>query len=99
MLDYSEYSKNGFFITESNSVSFDYTPLATVVVTMQRRVDEEWVYVNGTMCRSENRPTAAKVLNKAVEEAKQLGANALINLKLEPLNTTGIMLTGMAIKK
>lgn len=26
-LDYTEYTKSGFFITESNSVSFDYAPL------------------------------------------------------------------------
>lgn len=29
-IDYSKYTKDGFFITESNSVSFDYDPVASV---------------------------------------------------------------------
>ncbi|MFD2962810.1 MULTISPECIES: hypothetical protein [Olivibacter] len=29
-IDYSSYSKNGFFITESNSVNFNYSPISSL---------------------------------------------------------------------
>ena len=31
-VDYRPYSEKGFFITESNSVNFDYTPVSTIVI-------------------------------------------------------------------
>ncbi|MDX3913813.1 MAG: membrane lipoprotein lipid attachment site-containing protein [Pseudosphingobacterium sp.] len=33
-IDYSKYSSNGFFISESNSVSFDYVPISSVSATV-----------------------------------------------------------------
>lgn len=35
VLDYSEYTKQGFFLTESNSVSFDYEALGSVSVVIK----------------------------------------------------------------
>ena len=31
VVDYSRYAANGFFITESNSVSFEYMPVGSVI--------------------------------------------------------------------
>lgn len=104
-LDYAEYTKTGFFITESNSVSFEYAPLATIMVTIYEGEGAHWKYVDGMMCPP-NSANPVSALSKAVEAAKEKGANAIINLKYEPITTilagqqrTGIVLTGMAIKR
>lgn len=34
-IDYKRYSDRGFFLTESNSVSFDYTPIASVLTVVK----------------------------------------------------------------
>ena len=106
-LDYSEYSESGFFITESNSVNFEYTPIATVVVTIYEGEGGEWKYYKGKMYHSGGvAAMPADALEKAVSHTKQLGGNALINLKLTPstinivgIEQSGIILSGMAIKR
>ncbi len=35
VIDYSRYLKQGFYITESNSVSFDYEPVGSVVTILK----------------------------------------------------------------
>lgn len=35
VIDYSRYTSQGFFITESNSVSFDYKPIGSVVTVVK----------------------------------------------------------------
>lgn len=30
IIDYSQYAKKGFFITQANSVNFDYTPIGSI---------------------------------------------------------------------
>jgi len=96
VLDYEKYSKQGFFITESNSVSFDYTPIGSVVVRVfSGYANEGTEYVkkfksNGTYTEI---PKIRKGkwkdcdLNDAFaqlhKEAISKGANGVINLKYE----------------
>lgn len=35
VIDYSRYNKQGFYITESNSVSFDYEPIGSVITVLK----------------------------------------------------------------
>lgn len=49
MMDYSQYAKNGFFITEANSVSFEYEPVGIVQVLLLPG-EEEWRIENGGCC-------------------------------------------------
>lgn len=35
VIDYSRYNKQGFYITESNSVSFDYEPVGSVITVLK----------------------------------------------------------------
>ncbi len=96
VLDYEKYSKQGFFITESNSVSFDYTPIGSVLV----RVYSGYVY-EGTeyVKKFKSNGTYTEIptiragewkdcdLNDAFaqlhQEAISRGANGVINLKYE----------------
>lgn len=96
VLDYEKYSKQGFFITESNSVSSDYTPIGSIVV----RVFSGYVY-EGTeyekKFKSDGTYTEIPTiragewkdcdLNDAFaqlhKEALSRGANGVINLKYE----------------
>lgn len=92
-VDYSEYMKNGFFITESNSVSFDYKPVGNVSVLLS----DGWEVIKGEkedgfytikdmgsvrygMYFPANR---AEALQHLVEKAKEMGADGVINLKFE----------------
>jgi hypothetical protein len=96
VLDYEKYSKQGFFITESNSVSFDYTPIGSVVVRVfSGYVNEGTEYVkkfksNGTY--TENPTIRAgewkdcdlnDAFTQLYKEAISKGANGVINLKYE----------------
>lgn len=105
VLDYSEYNQNGFFITESNSVSFAYSPVGSIAVSLYAGEGGKWNYIDGVMHRDSGIPHPSKGLKLAVAAAKQKGANAIINLKISPstINVTGVpqsgfVLSGMAIK-
>lgn len=93
-IDYSKYYNTDFFITESNSVSFDYIPISSVSVEI----------VSGDIVAGERPPMIIKenvynpewgkykqgiykeadysdVLSKIVDECKKYKANGVINLK------------------
>lgn len=88
VLDYTPYVEQGFFITESNSVSFDYNPISTIYVVTtgsESKKDMEWYYDKGVMRQRDARIASPEnALKKAVEEAKSRGGNGLINLKINP---------------
>lgn len=117
-LDYSIYSNEGFFITESNSVIFDYDPLGSISVYQREGsilVNEKEIKQNSEIYGSTStykkiwefkKIDLSEMLEIAVEDSKKLGADALINLKIEPspelINKTyysGYILSGMAIKR
>jgi uncharacterized protein YbjQ (UPF0145 family) len=96
-LDYSEYQKDGFFITESNSVNFDYKPIGSVsginVAGYKMRGITLKVYSDDVF-RTENKAsiqttsefvpaTQKAVLAEMVKKAKEIGANSIINLNIK----------------
>ncbi|TZF84057.1 heavy metal-binding domain-containing protein [Pedobacter sp. BS3] len=99
-VDYRPYSQSGFFITESNSVNFEYTPLSNVQSYISTGYEKEKgdeipkkeidnVYGN----RYEGKikvisATAQKAVDLLVDNAKSQGANAIINLKITPIYST-----------
>jgi uncharacterized protein YbjQ (UPF0145 family) len=70
-IDYSEYTKSGFFFTESNSVSFDYTPIGKVTATITSG------YVGKEFAKATNEATLWLLHKKALE----MKANGIINLE------------------
>ena len=98
--DYSEYSRNGMFLTESNSVNFQYEPIGSVSALMysqyvpvtensskeQRGEDVYFSSPYGT--RKYQSATVKDVIDLIVHEAQTKGANAIINLKYEYIPAT-----------
>lgn len=90
VFDYRQFTKEGFFITESNSVSFKYQPIGSVTscivsgvsndpkTSTEKRFDPFYTaqYANAT-------PEAAITL--LAKKCKSLGANGVINLRIRQL--------------
>lgn len=97
-LDYSRYGGDDFFITESNSVNFNYDPiesLTSVIISGKLGGYGPW---------ADAKPESG--LREIVAKAKASGANGIINLQIRPYDGTlagdkrdGLIITGMAIKK
>lgn len=110
-IDYSVFP--GMFLTESNSVSFEYQPIASLyasevtgaykVEKKRIRTDEiygsDYVEYDGKI-RFANPQSALKF---AVEKAEALGGNGIINLKIEPYvysdGRDAYFVSGMVIKR
>ena len=106
-LDYSEYQKQGFFLSESNSVNFTYEPVASVSSLQlsgykakgsgQKSFNDD-AYQTGRsvayVSTSNEYLTASKsdVLKQLVQAAKDKGANAIINLEIKSI--MGVSKTG-----
>lgn len=90
-IDYSKHMSNGFFLTESNSVSFDYSPVGSVQVTLQ----DGWEVVQGKKAEGyytneefskiklgNYAPTTYReALDILVSKAEGMGADGIIGLK------------------
>lgn len=74
VIDYTPLIKAGIFVTESNSVNFDYTAVGSIVAT------EKGGWVNGRV----KRPTAENALKNIIKELERMGANGIINLNITP---------------
>lgn len=70
IIDYTPLIKEGIFVTESNSVNFDYTAIGSIIAT------EKGGWTNGSV----KRPTADAALKNIIKELNRLGANGIINL-------------------
>lgn len=96
-IDYKEAGQGKVFITESNSVSFDYEPLGSILVeeasgfvkvtvpTTEKERNEDPLYGPGQSTKtvsSYSLATAQSALNYAAQEAIRLGGDGLINLNL-----------------
>lgn len=110
-----DYSKYGIFVSEANSVSFEYKPIGLVEslfmsgwAKANSKVYDD-VYSKEVGVKSKNvKATREGALNKLVEEAQSIGANGIINLKFNTLSyydknvgyvITGYEATGMAIRR
>ena len=105
-IDYSMFP--GMFLTESNSVSFDYQPIGSLYAeetsgeyqVVKKKVGNNEIYgdayavVDGKY-RHANPQSA---LTFAAEKAKEMGGNGIINLRIEKIEG-GYCVTGMVIKR
>lgn len=110
-IDYTSYYNEGFFITESNSVSFDYEPVGSFVTTViSGTVRQTQRHRGRNVTRTVNKVMDhSDALNELVYQCKQKGADAVINVKYrvlhkaksyDPNNTeTSYEISGMAIKR
>lgn len=92
-VDFSEYTRKGFFITESNSVSFNYDPLGSLTSVVQGGYEvlgreaissnDEVYGVNAKVTYGEFIPASIDdALDELYNSARELGANGIINFKL-----------------
>lgn len=92
-IDYTMYD-NGFFITESNSVSFDYKSLGSIsALVLSGYQGSEYV-----------RASAQDGVTALVEEAMKKNGNGVIALKITPYTDfqtrqSGYFVSGMSIRK
>lgn len=118
-VDYSHYTSNGMFLTESNSVNFSYEPIGSINVllypgyTVERKQEvsgakkekgDDVYYSPNPVATRFKGSTIQEALRLVVEQAKDRGANAIINLKCEYVpgykyTPPGWHVSGMAIKK
>lgn len=93
MVDYEYYNNNDFYLTEANSVSFNYSPIGSINATSSsgymtnEKLLQEFNEIYGQSGKKikKNDWVGASVyeaLDAAVNKAKAQGANAIINLKI-----------------
>lgn len=99
-IDYAKYTELGFFITESNSVSFEYIPVASVGSKIESG------YTSADRDSGKNQLTYATgedALAYLVAQSQKLGANAIIGLKIVDVSINAAIpaftASGMAIKR
>lgn len=91
IVDYSEFAKQGIFVTESNSVGFDYHPLGSVVSVTQGAL-------SGLVSQKID---ANKAFMEIASKVKEVGGNGLINFRFNVIatNSSSMMtVSGMAIR-
>ncbi|WP_437921504.1 hypothetical protein [Sphingobacterium sp. LRF_L2] len=100
-VDYRPYTQKGFFITESNSVNFDYKPVSSVVAVVKSGYSEskdasvetikpKKLPTQQTLIMKDFVEASSQVaLDKLYEKAQELGANGIINLKISSFTETG----------
>ena len=91
IVDYSEFAKNGIYVTESNTVNFDYVPIGSVVSV-----------TTGALSDFTSAPVDVdKAFKKVCEELKEKKANGLINLRIVTSYNSSLYhmtVSGMAIR-
>nr|DAW09132.1 MAG TPA: Selenium binding protein, Selenium-Binding Protein [Caudoviricetes sp.] len=119
LLDYSPLTDKGIFVTESNSVSFDYEALGSVSATEvggwvkkgkepkatresnKSRNDDMYVDIDRNQYTGKYvyvAPSLDMAMERMVNTLKVVGANGIINLKVQ-VESDRIIISGMAIKK
>lgn len=97
-LDYSRYSANGIFLTEANSVSFDYQPVGSISAvvlsgynktkTTKTNKEQDGIYGDRTYetTKVSNdgyvKATPEQALDAAVAALADMGANGIINITI-----------------
>ena len=102
-IDYSKYLDDGFFITESQSVNFDYKPIASV----GSDIKPGYLTSKDGSGNVYTEATADDAIAYLVVQAKKVGADAIIGIKIEITdiggspytNTLSYSASGMAIKR
>lgn len=92
IFDYSPLTSKGVFVTESNSVSFDYETIGSLYAQSR----------GGWIDKKYSSPSLQALYNEVLSELGKMKANGIVNLKLF-ISGSGtsemLSLTGMAIRK
>ena len=92
IFDYSPLTSKGVFVTESNSVSFDYETIGSLYAQSR----------GGWINKKYSSPSIQALYNEVLAELGKMKANGIVNLKLS-ISGSGtsemLSLTGMAIRK
>lgn len=107
-IDYSQYTKEDFFMTEASSVSFNYEPIASVYTTVYSGEDKEWAKKNKSkenpFPSNRRKATYTEGIDAIYRDAASKGANGIIGLKYDAIyDKEGyldyVYVKGMAIKR
>lgn len=93
-IDFSEYTRKGFFLTESNSVNFNYEPISSItalvesgyeVLNREGVTSSDAVYGTFSTTRYGEyiRANAQDALDELYHSAIEMGADGIINLKIQ----------------
>lgn len=99
IIDYSKYNNKGFFITESNSVNFEYKAIGSISAKVESGYGTVDSYKEKTMnddlypqemsvkvkYRDYIQATPEAALETLYKKAIENGANGVINLKITPI--------------
>lgn len=101
ILDYSQYAKKNFFITETKSVNFQYVPIGSVSAkiesgyeilnTQTYQVSGDDIYTSQPQTKVKIKygkyikATPAAAIEKLYSEAVNNGANGIIGLDIKPI--------------
>lgn len=94
VVDYSEFSQRGIFVTESNSVNFDYQPLGSVVSVTYGNSSDNIIYKTSHV-------DVSKAFEEIASKINAIGGNGVINLNIRfsATNSRSMMtVSGMAIR-
>lgn len=94
IINFSIFTEAGIFVTESNSVSFDYQPLGSIksvvssgYTVKNRKVtkDIDDVYTDHDKVKMDGyiEATLDDTIYEFIDSAKELNANGIINLKVD----------------
>ena len=104
IIDYSKYSKKGFFMTESNSVSFDYMTIGSVTAKVNSGYEVKDVntkeYIDDAVYSGDPsvklninygkyiKATTDKAIEELYNRAVENDANGIIELSITPITET-----------
>lgn len=107
-IDYSQYTKEGFFMTEASSVSFNYEPVASVYTIVYSGEDKEWAKKHKSkenpFPSNRRRASYSDGIDAIYKDTVSKGANGIVGLKYHTIYTKDglldhVYVEGMAIKK
>lgn len=105
-LDYSPLTSSGIFVSESNTVNFEHTPLGSILVTARGggKISHYGSLSDASAVSKFNSIDFTEVAEILKYELLRYGANGIINLKItylpkDNMQGAGYTITGMAIKK
>ena len=103
IVDYSQYAKKGFFITQANSVNFEYMPIGSLSAKVEggyEVLNVDAVKIAGDDIYSRVPETKVNVkygkyikatpelaIDELYRKAKENGANGVIGLEINPITT------------
>ncbi len=99
VVDYSTFQQNGIFVTESNSVSFEYQPIGSVVSVTRGAAEE---YINYLITTKAKRVDMEKAFAEIGKKLLDMNADGLINMRIRQSFEDDfyyLTITGMAIKR